>query len=72
MPCQEWLNLFENGQIDAHEAFKVHGQQYNLLYVYTDIDLIRWEIENGVFDWQKNAWAVARYCPDLMERMPNF
>ena len=66
-PCKTWLERFENGQIDAHKAFKEHGAKYDWLYENTDIDLIGWEIENGVFDWKKHSWAVAMYCPQYFD-----
>ena len=62
-PCKFWLKQFKKGQIDAHEAFKRYGEQYYWLYENTDVDLIGWEIENGVFNWKIYSWAVAQFCP---------
>jgi hypothetical protein len=62
-PCEDWLERFVNGQIDAHEVFKKYGEQYDWLYQNSPYDLIGWQIENGVFDWERYSWAVAKYCP---------
>jgi len=40
-PCKDWLKRFDgNGKIDAHEAFKKYGQQYNWLYENSPYDLL--------------------------------
>jgi hypothetical protein len=62
IPCKEWLERFENGKLDAHEAFKKYGEKYEWLYKNSNYDLIGWEIENNCFDWEKNSWAVAQFC----------
>lgn len=64
-PCDAWLELFLNKKLDAHVAFKKHGEQYKWLYNFSPYDLIGWEIDNGVFDWERhsiyNAWFVPQY-----------
>lgn len=66
-PCEEWLERFVNGKIDAHEAFKKYGEKYDWLYTFSDYDLVSWEVENGVFDWDKHSWAVAKFCPEYFD-----
>ena len=67
-PCVKWLKYFVNGIADAHEAFAAeHEFQYAWLYENTNIDLIRWEIENNCFDWKENSCYVAKYCPDKLD-----
>ncbi|GIV45179.1 MAG: hypothetical protein KatS3mg035_2302 [Bacteroidia bacterium] len=66
-PCEEWLDRFDNGKIDAHEAFKKYNQEYQWLYENSDYDLIGWEIENNCFDWEKHSWAVAKFCPEKFD-----
>ena len=62
-PCDEWLDRFVDGKIDAHEAFKKYGSSYYWLYENSNYDLIGWEIENDCFDWENDSWAVAQYAP---------
>ena len=66
-PCKGWLERFENGKIDAHEAFKKYGEQYGWLYGHSNYDLIGWEIENKVFNWEQYSWAVAKYCSEYID-----
>ena len=66
-PCKRWLRRFENGRIDAHEAFKVHGEEYVWLYNLSPYDLIGWEIEHDCFDWENHSWAVAMLCSEHLE-----
>lgn len=67
-PCNKWLSLFVNGQLDANKAFKKYEQQYDWLYYHSPYDLIRWEIENNVFDWDKHSYFVAKYHPELIDK----
>ena len=39
------------------------GELYAFVYQRTHIDFIGWQIDNGLFDWERNSWAVAKYCP---------
>ena len=64
-PCKIWLNRFKDGKIDAHDAFKKYGERYDWLYLNSPYDLIRWEIINDCFDWEKHSEYVPTYCPDL-------
>ena len=66
-PCKRWLRRFENGRIDAHEAFKVHGEEYVWLYNLSPYDLIGWEIEHDCFDWENHSWAVAMLCSEHLD-----
>jgi len=62
-PCEEWLMRFESGTLDVQKAFKDYEEQYDWLYKYSDYDLIAWQIENGVFDWEEDSWLLAKHCP---------
>jgi hypothetical protein len=68
-PCGEWHKYFdENGIANAHTAFiKENAYPYDWLYENTNIDLVRWELENNCFDWEKNSWAVVLYCLDKFD-----
>jgi len=67
-PCESWINRF-NGEtiLDMHELFIDYFPDYDWLYEHSNIDLVRWEIENNCFDWKNNSWAVAKYCPDKFD-----
>ena len=66
-PCKEWLERFENGKIDAHEAFKKYGEQYEWLYLNSPYDIIGWQIEHDCFDWKNYSRYVAQYCPEYID-----
>lgn len=68
MPCDEWLERFVDGKLDAHEAFKEFGEKYEWLYNNSPYDLIGWEIEKGVFDWERYSWLVAKFCPEHFDK----
>jgi len=67
-PCEEWLVLFKKGILNVYEAFEKYGQQYTWLYNYSDYDLIGWQIENKLFDWEEDSWLLAKYCPHNFDK----
>ena len=62
-PCEDYLKYFVDGKADALELFRIHGTQYRWLYKNSDYDIIRFQIQNNIFYWNKYSWAVAECCP---------
>ena len=62
-PCGDYLQHFVDGKADALELFRLEGGQYDWLYNHSNYDLISYEIEQGIFDWEEYSWAVAQYRP---------
>jgi hypothetical protein len=67
LPCEEWLERFVDGKIDAHKAFKLYREEYKWLYKNSHYDLIGWEIENNCFDWKENSCYIAQFCPQYFD-----
>jgi hypothetical protein len=67
-PCDKWIQRFDkDGKIDAHAAFLRYGTEYTFLYRYSNYDLIGWQIENNLFDWDAHSFIVAGFCPQHLD-----
>ena len=62
-PCHKYLKYFVDGKADALELFRLEGTQYGWLYKYSDYDIIGFEIQQGIFDWNEYSLYVAACCP---------
>jgi len=66
-PCNKWLKLFKEGELNVHEAFKEHGTQYEWLYKYSDYDLISWQIKNECFNWEEHSYLLPKHSPSKFD-----
>jgi len=65
---EKYLSLFQKDKegklfVKIDEIFDKLQYPYEWIYGITDIDYVGWQIEQGVFDWKKYSWVVAKYSP---------
>ena len=66
-PCSRYREYFVDGKADALELFRLEGEQYSWLYKYSDYDIIGFQIQHNIFNWEKDSWAVARFRPQYFD-----
>lgn len=57
-------------RIDANRELSMFSnayEEYNFLYEYTNVDLIGWQIDKGVFDWKRNSDSLVLLTPEYFD-----
>lgn len=77
---EEFVRVREDGFVDLQECCErlvgfsggnkvvLIGYFYSWVYHSLGVDFIRWQVREGVFNWEECSFVVVRYAVDLFDR----